>query len=73
MSLRKVTSHVEEPGPPEIPNETEEDWDAEPTVPTYNPNIHCENKPIIRSLQGAPPAARSAFREKERKPIMDIK
>ncbi|EDX03282.1 gametocyte-specific factor 1 homolog [Drosophila simulans] len=70
--LPSVFPPAEEPGPPEIPNETEEDWDAEPPVPTYNPNIHCENKPIIRSLQGAPRAARRAFREKERKRIMDI-
>ncbi|XP_033169195.1 gametocyte-specific factor 1 homolog [Drosophila mauritiana] len=52
--------------------ETVEDWDAEPPVPTYNPNIHCEANPIIRSLHGATRSARKAFRERERKRIMDL-
>nr|NP_727732.1 uncharacterized protein Dmel_CG32625 [Drosophila melanogaster]AAN09336.1 uncharacterized protein Dmel_CG32625 [Drosophila melanogaster] len=48
------------------------DWDADPPVSTYDPNIHCEKNPIIRRLHGATRSSRRAFREKERKRLMDL-
>ncbi|XP_043663048.1 gametocyte-specific factor 1 homolog [Drosophila teissieri] len=56
-----------EPQPLEFLIESAEDWDAYPPVQTYNPAAHCENALVIRNLQGAPPAARRAFRESERR------
>ncbi|XP_017063824.1 gametocyte-specific factor 1 homolog [Drosophila eugracilis] len=44
-----------------------ENWDDDPPVPTYNPKTYCEEKFIIRNPQGAPPAARREFRERERR------
>ncbi|XP_043653812.1 uncharacterized protein LOC122620429 [Drosophila teissieri] len=56
-----------EPRPREFSMETAEDWDAESPTPTCNPNSHCERNMVIRNLQGAPPAARREFRERQRK------
>ncbi|XP_017005955.2 gametocyte-specific factor 1 homolog [Drosophila takahashii] len=47
--------------------ETDEDWDAEPPVATYDPQAYCERTFVIRNPQGNPPAARRAFRKRENK------
>ncbi|XP_016974672.1 gametocyte-specific factor 1 homolog [Drosophila rhopaloa] len=60
-----------EPRSSEFIVETTEDWDAEPPTPTYNPQRYCEKEFIIRNPQGAPPAARREFRERERRRFLE--
>lgn len=50
---------------PSIPAD-EEDWDAETSVAAYDPALHVESAPIVRTLQGASKAQRREFRRKER-------
>ncbi|KAH8420628.1 hypothetical protein KR009_012416 [Drosophila setifemur] len=56
-----------EPKPGQFVVESSEDWDNESPVKTYNPRKNCEQKFIIQNPQGAPPAARREFRERERR------
>ncbi|KAH8401767.1 hypothetical protein KR009_007789 [Drosophila setifemur] len=51
--------------------ESSEDWDAEPPVESYDPQAHCDRKFIIRNPQGAPPAARREFRNRERQRFLE--
>ncbi|XP_016987589.1 gametocyte-specific factor 1 homolog [Drosophila rhopaloa] len=60
-----------EPRANEFLVEAEEDWDAEPPAPTYNPQDYCENAAVIRNPQGKSAAARRQFREDERKRFME--
>ncbi|EDV35158.1 uncharacterized protein Dana_GF22344 [Drosophila ananassae] len=60
-----------EPRAREFTVESTEDWDAEPPVESYDPRAYCEAKFVIRNPQGAPPAARREFRERERRRFLE--
>ncbi|XP_017055685.1 gametocyte-specific factor 1 homolog [Drosophila ficusphila] len=60
-----------EPRPCEFNIACSEDWDAEPPAPTYDPKKYCETELVIRNPQGAPPAARRQFRERERRRFLE--
>lgn len=51
---------------PDLPP-CEENWD-DPSEPayTYNPQVHLENQPILRTMHGATKSERKAFRQVER-------
>ncbi|XP_034481794.1 gametocyte-specific factor 1 homolog [Drosophila innubila] len=48
---------------------SDENWDEEPDVPSYDPSTHCEENNIIRTngLKGQSKAAREKFRASERR------
>ncbi|XP_061391645.1 gametocyte-specific factor 1 homolog [Musca vetustissima] len=58
--------------PPPMPKyESEENWDDE-NVPSYNPQAYAANADVLRSIQGAPPSQRKAFRKQERLRLLGI-
>lgn len=51
--------------------QSEENWDDE-NVPSYNPQAYAANADVLRSIQGAPPSQRKAFRKQERLRLLGI-
>lgn len=51
---------------------SEDNWDDE-DLPTYNPHAYVTQAPVIRNLQGAQPAERKQFRQRERLRFLDNK
>ncbi|TDG42131.1 hypothetical protein AWZ03_011463 [Drosophila navojoa] len=49
--------------------ECDEDWDNEPDVSAYNPNVYCEENLVIRSsvINGQSRSVRRNFRQSERR------
>lgn len=66
--FRNVTEPVTSPTiPPPMPAyQTDENWGDEPEVPSYNPQLYASNAEVLRSITGAPPSQRKAFRQQER-------
>ncbi|KAB0802977.1 hypothetical protein PPYR_05163 [Photinus pyralis] len=64
-----TSSSSEEKFPvPKLNLESTETWDDE-YRPTYNPEAHCVNKPVLRNKNGLPQAQRRHFRMEERQRI----
>lgn len=58
--------------PPPMPvYQSEDNWDDE-DVPTYDPHSYTSKADVLRSIQGAPPAQRKAFRKQERLRLLGI-
>uniref|UniRef100_A0A1I8P0Y6 CHHC U11-48K-type domain-containing protein n=1 Tax=Stomoxys calcitrans TaxID=35570 RepID=A0A1I8P0Y6_STOCA len=75
-SLEHFRNVVNAPTKPTIPPpmpvyESEETWDDDET-PSYNPQHYAANSNVLRSIQGASPAQRKAFRKQERLRLLGI-
>ncbi|XP_073835401.1 gametocyte-specific factor 1 homolog [Musca autumnalis] len=58
--------------PPPMPQyQSEDNWDDE-NVPSYNPQAYAANADVLRTIKGAPPSQRKAFRKQERLRLLGI-
>ncbi|XP_075155477.1 gametocyte-specific factor 1 homolog isoform X2 [Haematobia irritans] len=59
--------------PPSVPLcDSEENWDNDEDVPSYNPQAYAAKADVIRTIQGVPPSQRKAFRKQERLRLLGI-
>lgn len=49
----------------------DDNWDDE-DVPSYNPHTYASKADVLRSIKGAPPAERKAFRKQERLRLLGV-